>query len=199
MVGNGGKARAVAIARGRNRYLRCKSARGYDWRRYGRGSAEGGSRAERQAIGIRDWGITAASWRKFRIARKNRSVRESNFGDDESMTSNVQFANVDQAVKTLDETQAWQQLCERDSSARFFYAVATTGVFCRPDCRSRRPLRENVRFFETTDAAQAAGFRPCKRCKPSAPRRNALDQLRAHLEANLDRAVPLAEWDASRA
>lgn len=109
------------------------------------------------------------------------------------MTSNVQFANVDQAVKTLDETQAWQQLCERDSSARFFYAVATTGVFCRPDCRSRRPLRANVRFFETTDAAQAAGFRPCKRCKPSAPRRNALDQLRAHLEANLDRAVPLAE------
>src|SRR6478752_4485947 len=108
MVGNGRKARTVAAAGGGNRYLRCKSARGYDWRRYGRGSAEGGNSAERQAIGNIE--ISAVSWRKFRIARKNRSVRESNFGDDESMTSNVQFANVDQAVKTLDETLAWQQL-----------------------------------------------------------------------------------------
>jgi AraC family transcriptional regulator, regulatory protein of adaptative response / methylated-DNA-[protein]-cysteine methyltransferase len=109
------------------------------------------------------------------------------------MTSNVQFANVDQAVKTFDENRAWQQLCERDSSAHFFYAVTTTGVFCRPECKSRRPLRENVRFFGNTAAAEAAGFRPCKRCRPSAPRRNPLDQLRAHLEANLDRALPLAE------
>ena len=109
------------------------------------------------------------------------------------MTSNVQFANVDQAVKTFDENRAWQQLCERDRNAQFFYAVTTTGVFCRPECKSRRPLRENVRFFGNAAAAQAAGFRPCKRCKPSAPRRNPLDQVRAHLEANLDRAVSLAE------
>ena len=49
------------------------------------------------------------------------------------MKSNVQFATVDRAVKAFDENRAWQQLCERDSSARFFYAVTTTGVFCRPE------------------------------------------------------------------
>ena len=100
---------------------------------------------------------------------------------------------MDQSVETFDENRAWQQLCERDSSARFFYAVATTGVFCRPECKSRRPLRENVRFFETAAAAQAAGFRPCKRCRPNASRREPLDEIRAHIEANLDRAVSLAE------
>lgn len=106
------------------------------------------------------------------------------------MKNNV---SMDQAVREMDENRAWQQLCERDGSARFFYAVATTGVFCRPQCKSRRPLRENVRFFETTAAAQAAGFRPCQRCKPTAQRRDPLDQVRAHLEANIDRAVSLAE------
>jgi AraC family transcriptional regulator, regulatory protein of adaptative response / methylated-DNA-[protein]-cysteine methyltransferase len=109
------------------------------------------------------------------------------------MKSNVQFATVDQAVKAFDDSRAWQQVCERDKTGRFFYAVETTGVFCRPDCKSRRPVRSNVRFFETTAAAQAAGFRPCQRCKPSAPRRDPLYQIRAQIEANLDRAVSLAE------
>jgi AraC family transcriptional regulator of adaptative response/methylated-DNA-[protein]-cysteine methyltransferase len=109
------------------------------------------------------------------------------------MKSNVQFATVDQSVRPFDDNRAWEQVCERDGSARFFYAVATTGVFCRPNCKSRRPLRANVRFFETTAAAQAAGYRPCKRCKPSAPRPNTSDQIRAHIEGNLDRAVSLAE------
>lgn len=109
------------------------------------------------------------------------------------MTSNVQFATMDQAGNGFDEDRAWQQLCERDGGARFFYAVTTTGVFCRPECKSRRPLRENVRFFENTVTAQAAGFRPCKRCHPTAAVRNPLDKIRGHIEANLDRAVSLAE------
>ncbi len=109
------------------------------------------------------------------------------------MMSNVQVATMDQALKAFNENRAWQQLCERDSSAQFFYAVATTGVFCRPECKSRRPLRENVRFFETTAAAQAAGFRPCKRCRPNASLRDPSNEIRAYLEANLDRAVSLAE------
>jgi AraC family transcriptional regulator of adaptative response/methylated-DNA-[protein]-cysteine methyltransferase len=49
-----------------------------------------------------------------------------------------------------------------------YYAVITTGVFCRMTCPSRTPRRENVRFFATVDAARAAGFRACKRCKPEA-------------------------------
>jgi len=50
--------------------------------------------------------------------------------------------------------------------AAFFYAVVTTGVYCRPDCGARRPRPENVRYFETTAAAEAAGYRACKRCRP---------------------------------
>ena len=50
--------------------------------------------------------------------------------------------------------------------AHFVYAVATTGIYCRPGCSSRLPNRENVRFFETWRAAEGAGFRPCKRCSP---------------------------------
>jgi AraC family transcriptional regulator of adaptative response/methylated-DNA-[protein]-cysteine methyltransferase len=94
----------------------------------------------------------------------------------------------------LNTESAWQQLQARDPSAGFIYAVTTTGVFCRPDCRSRRPLRENVRFFATVDAAAAAGFRPCQRCKPTAPApAAAIAKIRRHIEANLDRAVSLAE------
>ena len=48
----------------------------------------------------------------------------------------------------------------------FFYAVTTTGVYCRPTCKSRRPLERNVRFFAETATARAAGFRACKRCRP---------------------------------
>jgi AraC family transcriptional regulator, regulatory protein of adaptative response / methylated-DNA-[protein]-cysteine methyltransferase len=114
-------------------------------------------------------------------------------GDDESMKNSVEFATTDQAVKAFDDNRAWQQVCERDKGGQFFYAVATTGVFCRPDCKSRRPLRENVRFFESTGAAQAAGFRPCKRCRPTSAVSNPLGRIRALLEANLDRAVSLAE------
>lgn len=49
---------------------------------------------------------------------------------------------------------------------RFLYAVRSTGVYCHPSCASRPPKRENVRIFKTGEAARAAGYRPCKRCKP---------------------------------
>ena len=62
----------------------------------------------------------------------------------------------------------WQQVLERDTTAdgQFFYAVKSTGIFCKPSCPSRRPTRKQVQFFPTTDAAQAAGYRACKRCEP---------------------------------
>ncbi len=49
---------------------------------------------------------------------------------------------------------------------RFFIAVITTGIYCRPICPARTPLRKNVRYYPTAAAAEAAGFRPCKRCRP---------------------------------
>jgi len=97
-----------------------------------------------------------------------------------------------QSTQSIEDERAWEQLTRRDRNAQFFYAVTTTGVFCRPDCKSRRPRREHVRFFLSTDAAQDAGFRPCKRCKPTHSRIR-LDQVRAYIERNLDRAVSLAE------
>jgi AraC family transcriptional regulator, regulatory protein of adaptative response / methylated-DNA-[protein]-cysteine methyltransferase len=62
----------------------------------------------------------------------------------------------------------WALLKKRDPAARrlFVYAVRTTGVYCRPGCASRLPLFKNVRFFDGPQQAQAAGFRPCKRCRP---------------------------------
>jgi AraC family transcriptional regulator of adaptative response/methylated-DNA-[protein]-cysteine methyltransferase len=69
----------------------------------------------------------------------------------------------------LNEEKCWDALCAHDMSqdGQWFYSVKTTGVYCRPGCASRRPLRKNVAFFETTEAAETAGFRPCKRCRPN--------------------------------
>jgi len=68
------------------------------------------------------------------------------------------------------ETTRWQAVLERDRSANgtFVYGVVSTGVYCRPHCASRRPKRDNVRFFDTPGLAEQAGFRPCKRCTPQA-------------------------------
>jgi AraC family transcriptional regulator, regulatory protein of adaptative response / methylated-DNA-[protein]-cysteine methyltransferase len=69
----------------------------------------------------------------------------------------------------LDLEECWRAVENRDACAdgNFFYAVRTTGVYCRPGCASRRPLRANTVFFETTEAAETAGFRACKRCRPT--------------------------------
>jgi AraC family transcriptional regulator of adaptative response/methylated-DNA-[protein]-cysteine methyltransferase len=70
----------------------------------------------------------------------------------------------------LDLDKCWAAVEARDAAdGSFFYGVVTTGVYCRPGCASRRPLRANTVFFETTAAAEAAGLRACKRCRPSDP------------------------------
>jgi AraC family transcriptional regulator of adaptative response/methylated-DNA-[protein]-cysteine methyltransferase len=92
----------------------------------------------------------------------------------------------------IDEQAAWQQLISRDSAANFLYGVSTTGVFCRPNCKSRLPLRDNTRFFATAEEARAAGFRACLRCRPEAPARpSAIATMCAYLERNIDRPVRL--------
>jgi AraC family transcriptional regulator, regulatory protein of adaptative response / methylated-DNA-[protein]-cysteine methyltransferase len=69
----------------------------------------------------------------------------------------------------LDTQQCWDAVVAHDARAngRFFYSVRTTGVYCRLGCASRQPRRDNVAFYETAAAAEAAGFRPCKRCRPN--------------------------------
>ena len=97
--------------------------------------------------------------------------------------------------KEFDEKD-WQQILDRDSTAQFFYGVATTGVFCRPSCLSRRPLKENVRIFASAAEAQQAGFRACKQCKPEGvllTNESIVDSMRALLEKNRDRNISLEE------
>jgi AraC family transcriptional regulator of adaptative response/methylated-DNA-[protein]-cysteine methyltransferase len=110
-----------------------------------------------------------------------------------SVSSTLQIARAGGVATAFDAETAWRQILTRDTHATFLYAVTTTGVFCRPGCSSRRPLLANVRFFQSADQALSAGFRPCKRCRPDAARSNALDKVRAYIEAHLDRPVPLAE------
>jgi AraC family transcriptional regulator of adaptative response/methylated-DNA-[protein]-cysteine methyltransferase len=65
----------------------------------------------------------------------------------------------------------WQAVVRRDPQAdgEFVYAVRTTGVYCRPSCPSRAAKRQNVEFFDTGVLAAAAGYRPCRRCRPDLP------------------------------
>jgi AraC family transcriptional regulator of adaptative response/methylated-DNA-[protein]-cysteine methyltransferase len=69
------------------------------------------------------------------------------------------------------DARAWRAVRERDArfDGRFVFAVATTGVYCLPSCRSRAPRRENVRFFAGPVEAERAGFRACRRCRPDRP------------------------------
>lgn len=63
----------------------------------------------------------------------------------------------------------WAAVIERDPyfDGKFVYAVKTTGVYCRPTCPSRRAKPENVAFYDTGKKAEQAGFRACKRCRPT--------------------------------
>jgi AraC family transcriptional regulator of adaptative response/methylated-DNA-[protein]-cysteine methyltransferase len=67
-----------------------------------------------------------------------------------------------------DDDARWEAVVRRDRAAdgTFYYAVRTTGVYCRPSCAARLARREHVRFHATCAEAERAGFRPCKRCRP---------------------------------
>lgn len=72
------------------------------------------------------------------------------------------------ARKLQDMEAKWSAIEKRDAAfdGQLYYAVVSTGVYCRPSCPSRRPKRENVEFFDTWNAAEKAGFRACRRCHP---------------------------------
>lgn len=69
------------------------------------------------------------------------------------------------------DEQRWQAVLRKDRQAdgKFCYSVRTTGVYCRPSCPSRPALRKNVAFHASAAEAEAAGFRPCRRCDPAGP------------------------------
>ena len=98
----------------------------------------------------------------------------------------------------LDDARCWQAVVARDGSQddSFVYSVATTGVYCRPSCPSRLARRENVRFHASARKAEAAGFRPCKRCRPDAP---SIGSRHADLVAEACRLIESADAEPSLA
>lgn len=87
--------------------------------------------------------------------------------------------------------QAWARVVARESTDDFLFAVETTGIYCRPSCPARRPLRQNVSFFATADDAERAGFRACRRCRPRDT--SLAERARSYLDAHLDERVTLDE------
>jgi len=90
----------------------------------------------------------------------------------------------------------WTAVLDRDAAAdgRFVYAVASTRIYCRPSCPSRRPHRRQVRFYPTPTAAEAAGYRACRRCRPGESETEAVRRVREaqrYLERHLDETVTL--------
>jgi len=71
----------------------------------------------------------------------------------------------------IEDDQRWAAVRERSHAAdgQFYYSVRSTGVYCRPSCPARTPRRANVAFHPTCQEAEAAGFRPCLRCRPTEP------------------------------
>lgn len=97
------------------------------------------------------------------------------------------------------EDEVWQAITTNDAQydGQVFYAVQTTGIFCRPSCKSKPPRRENVAFFPSAAAAQGAGFRPCKRCRPEllayAPQQELATAIRQQLSLHYSQTTVLAQ------
>ncbi|XXF09292.1 bifunctional DNA-binding transcriptional regulator/O6-methylguanine-DNA methyltransferase Ada [Pseudomonas sp. D1-3] len=100
------------------------------------------------------------------------------------------------------EERRWQAVCERDAAqdGQFVFAVRSTGIYCRPSCPARRPCRENVSFHDGPAQAEAAGYRPCKRCTPQgsspAEQLDALVTAACRLLDEADKPTPLDELAA---
>jgi AraC family transcriptional regulator of adaptative response/methylated-DNA-[protein]-cysteine methyltransferase len=102
----------------------------------------------------------------------------------------------------LDRDEAWRAVERRDPSfdGRFVYAVRSTRIYCRPSCPSRRPLRERVTFYAAVEAAEADGYRACKRCQPreelASAAAVAVERTRQIIEQHPDQVVTLGNLAA---
>ncbi len=97
----------------------------------------------------------------------------------------------------LSERKMRAAIATRDKTCdgRFFYGVITTGVFCRPSCAARPARPENLRFFPDAESALAAGFRPCKRCRPAEPTPglNKLVEVARYIETHAEERLTLGK------
>lgn len=95
------------------------------------------------------------------------------------------------------DEESWKVVAARDPNfdGKFVFAVATTGVYCRPSCAARRPRRENVKFFSSPEQAEKAGFRECLRCRPKSfsgnPQSDIAKEICRYIEQHLDEPITL--------
>ncbi|SDH86291.1 bifunctional transcriptional activator/DNA repair enzyme AdaA [Alteribacillus bidgolensis] len=87
--------------------------------------------------------------------------------------------------------------CDPSYDGVFFYAVKTTGIFCRPSCKSKNPNKENITFFQTPEDAKRAGFRPCKRCQPDTknfdPKLAIINDTKAYIHSHYKEGLTLTK------
>src|SRR5437016_1706078 len=100
------------------------------------------------------------------------------------------------AAVTDTEDRRWHAVLERDSrcDGQFVFGVLSTGVYCRPSCPARRPLRRNVRLFDSPAQAEQSGLRACFRCKPRdafSAKSKLVERLCRYIEANTDKKITL--------
>ena len=113
------------------------------------------------------------------------------------MTTNAAMIPEPMMTMVLHNEQTWwEAVLAKDAKqdGAFYYAVATTGVYCRPSCPSRPPLRQNVTFFRQSEDAERAGFRPCRRCHPrdnASPKLRKVQEVCRYIEEHLDEPITL--------
>src|SRR5579864_3479460 len=115
------------------------------------------------------------------------------------MTTTNAILNLEAAgsMVSVSENNWWQAVLDRDAAqdGRFFFAVSSTGVYCRPSCPARRPRRENVTFFRRPEEAEQAGYRACLRCRPKSvagnPQTNTVKRIARYIEQHLDEPLTL--------
>lgn len=98
----------------------------------------------------------------------------------------------------LDHDSCWKAVQSKDPrfDGKFFFGVVTTGVFCRPSCPSRLPLRKNVRFYQAVEQAKADRLRACLRCRPllvvADPAEQRMRDVCRFIEANIAERLTLS-------
>ncbi|MDR2785545.1 MAG: helix-turn-helix domain-containing protein [Treponema sp.] len=88
----------------------------------------------------------------------------------------------------MTDDQKWEIILRRDGryDGSFFVGVKTTKIFCRPSCKSKRPLRKNVEYFKDQEQAEKAGYRPCKRCRPDLLKYQPVKEIAEKIKLVLD-------------
>lgn len=93
----------------------------------------------------------------------------------------------------MTEQEMWEAVKHSDANydGLFFYAVKTTGIFCRPSCKSKLPKRENICYFTSINEARTSGFRPCKRCRSDLLEYQPIREIAEKIKRQLDNGVSL--------